>query len=128
MFLSFCSGAPNHAIMPGMRSLVLALALLLMGCPATTPKPVVKPQPTPRVDPDASRLVLVGQVPDTARIQIDGKTTGSLTDLQTKGVALPAGVHRLEVRAPGFRPFRLELKLAKGRTERLTITLEPIQR
>lgn len=113
-----------------MKSLVLALVLVLTGCPATPPKPVVaKPRPTPRVvDVDASRLVLVGQLPATARIQIDGKVMDALTDLQTKGVSLPAGVHRLEVRATGFRPFRLELKLAKGRTERLTITLEPIQR
>lgn len=111
-----------------MKSLVLLLALFLTGCPATTPKPVVKHRPTPKVDVNASRLLLVGQVPDTARIQIDGKPMGSLVDLQTKGVALPPGVHRLEVRAAGFRPFRLELKLAAGRTERLTITLEPIQR
>lgn len=108
---------------------MLLLALLVMGCPATTPKPVVKPRPTPpKIDVNASRLLLVGQVPDTAHIQIDGKAMGSLVDLQTKGIALPPGVHRLEVRATGFRPFRLELKLAAGRTERLTITLEPIQR
>lgn len=64
--------------------------------------------------------------PGQAEVEIDGIPQGTCTTLNGKRITLPAGSHRLQVRAPGFRPFS-SLMEARGMLQRLSVTLHRYQ-
>ncbi|HVZ23330.1 MAG TPA: hypothetical protein VG871_19795, partial [Vicinamibacterales bacterium] len=57
-------------------------------------------------------------VPVTAEVFIDGLYVGTVNDVRgdARGEALAPGAHRLELRAPGYQPVALDLRVAPGRT------------
>jgi hypothetical protein len=90
--------------------------------------PVAPPQERARVStapaPDATsfgQLVLRTQ-PASVEVWIDGQrwpadSNGSLT------LHLPAGVHRVELRHPGRRPFETEIEVRAGQARELNVQL-----
>ncbi|MDP3213184.1 MAG: PEGA domain-containing protein [Deltaproteobacteria bacterium] len=75
----------------------LAVAALL-GCGAARP----------RVAPAAGSLVFVCE-PADARVTIDETDLGPCALWSTRGVALPAGTHRLVVSREGYLPMESEV-------------------
>jgi hypothetical protein len=57
-------------------------------------------------------------VPATAEVYIDGLYVGTVNDIrgEARGEALAAGAHRLELRAPGYQPVALDVRIVPGRT------------
>lgn len=49
-------------------------------------------------------LVMTGS-PADARVTVDDQIVGTLEMVHARGVAMPAGSHRVSVEAPGFFPF-----------------------
>lgn len=72
-----------------------------------------------RLDPRVPRLTLEGQLPDGARVELDGL----VLEASSLGVALPVevGAHRVRVRASGRRDRALERSVAEG--ERATLAV-----
>jgi hypothetical protein len=105
------------------RALLALTIVQLMACPG----PTVAPKKTTPDKPKLARayLLLVNTQVTQADVMIDGKRVADLKQATAApGIALSPGVHRLEVRAAGFSPFRLELKLVVGQTERLKVELQ----
>ena len=69
----------------------LAAVLVLAGCGAAA-------QPT-------ASLRLRGGAPPDATVTVDDQLLGSLALVSKRGVALPAGRHRVTVEKPGYFPW-----------------------
>jgi hypothetical protein len=71
-------------------------------------------------------LRLQGNLPD-ATVIIDDQDLGSLAFVQSRGVALPIGVHRISVTAPGYFPWDKAVEAKPGGTLiRLDVALAPV--
>ncbi|RLB59628.1 MAG: hypothetical protein DRI34_01250 [Deltaproteobacteria bacterium] len=102
--------------------LTAALALLAAACAgnrADIPQPVM-------LAGENTMALQVDCQPEQAEVEIDGVLQGSCASLNGKRIRLPAGSHRLQVRAPGFRPFTSQVD-ARGMLQRLTVTLQRYQ-
>jgi hypothetical protein len=87
--------------------IVFGLGGLLGACTPRTPtKPVVDAFLSLAVDP-----------PETT-VRLDDRVLGSARILAGRWVAVPHGVHRLSLTAPGFDRYDEEIDLAPGRHER----------
>ncbi len=97
------------------RSVVLAAATssLLLACGGAPPPP--------------AKMVsfrLKG-TPPNATVTVDDIHVGPLEVVQKRGLALPAGQHRVTVEAPGYFPYD-KLVSAEDRPIALEVTLMPI--
>ena len=54
--------------------------------------------------------------PLDASVYVDGYFKGSVADLRQPGVPLPAGSHRVEVRAAGFQSRTFDIRITDGET------------
>jgi hypothetical protein len=71
-------------------------------------------------------LRLQGNLPD-ATVIIDDQDLGSLAFVQSRGVALPIGVHRISVTAPGYFPWDRAVEAKPGGPLiRLDVALTPV--
>ena len=105
-------------------ALLLSLVTTLSGCPKPAAKPTVKGKVPPAVEAPKAYLLLVSHQVRDAEVYVDGKRVAGLAEATAApGLALSPGVHRVEIRAQGYRPFRLELKLVADKTERLKVEL-----
>lgn len=64
--------------------------------------------------------------PPTASVSVDGEflATGRELDLMVAPLAVSAGTHRIEVRAPGYASYRGEVMVAEGEEVTLAVSLE----
>jgi hypothetical protein len=61
--------------------------------------------------------------PTSARVTIDGESRGTVAETAAAGgLALPRGLHRIEISADQHGTFRLELNLG-AKTERIQVKL-----
>ncbi len=69
--------------------------------------------------------MLLGNLPSTAEVRIDGKVAG--VD-HRGGINLPAGSYKVSVRAPDRVPFQRQVLITSGRETRLDVVLlEPVE-
>lgn len=73
----------------------------------------------------AGRLIVTTQ-PTDATVLVDGYPL-SRTEANTYEVGLLIGIHRLEVRAPGYATYRQDVDVETGKQHRLNIALQPQQ-
>lgn len=99
--------------------------------PPRGPDPSLRPDlaaPTPKpVLPDQEWGSLKLRVtPTAATVAIDGEflATGRELDLMVAPLAITAGPHRVEVRAPGYASYRGEVAVAAGEEVTLSVSLE----
>lgn len=86
------------------------------------PSPAVAPQPQPR---DTRPRLQLRSTPEAAEVVVDGVPRGTAAAIAGQGgLPLDPGLHRLEVRHPGYRPYRLEFIL-KDEGESLDLRLIP---
>ncbi|MFO0647703.1 MAG: PEGA domain-containing protein [Polyangiales bacterium] len=62
---------------------------------------------------------------DSARVHVGGAIVTA--SAARAGVRLPSGVHRVEISAPGFRPYETTIELAGGDRVVLDARLEPVR-
>ncbi len=81
---------------------------------------------SPAVGPAARTVSLrMRGTPPNATVTIDDELVGSLEVVAARGVALPAGRHRLSVEAPGYLPYDAIIE-AKDRLVQVDVVLVPI--
>ena len=103
----------------------LGLAFGLAGCATAPTKVPFHPPETVVTPPKRPRIVFTQSTPPTAEVLLDSRLVGTLQGLQQSGgLEVEAGIHRIEVRLQGYRPFRAELAV-KARGERLRVVLHP---
>jgi len=69
----------------------------------------------------------MGGTPQDATVIVDDQVLGALAYVQARGVALPYGVHRITVEAPGYFPWDKEVEAKKGAPPiRLDVSLVPV--
>ncbi len=85
-------------------ALALGLASLAAGC-AVGPR-------TPEAAPTVS--MRMRGAPADATVIIDDQVLGTLELVMARGVALPAGVHYITVKAPGYFPWDREVEARLG--------------
>jgi len=111
------------------RFLLIGIVALGVSCTKNTPPPKtaddVVPPPS-NVEPPANILVSDCE-PKSAEVVVDGQSHGSVEELSKKGgVRVTTGVHRIEIRAPGHKAFRVELNIG-DKPETLKIKLQASQ-
>lgn len=62
--------------------------------------------------------------PDNAVVEVDERYVGTAHVLTVRPHTLPAGIHRITVRSPGYFPHDLEVDLPPGETM-VQISLRP---
>jgi len=114
-------GVRNAPHMPGIANdcvhaaFALVLALGLSAC-----------APAKGASRETVSLRLQGNLPD-ATVVIDDQNLGSLAFVQSRGVALPIGVHRISVTAPGYFPWDRAVEAKHGGPIiRLDVALTPV--
>ena len=76
-----------------LKALVLASVLTLTACAGAPPPPA-----------KTVSFRMTGH-PDTATVTIDDHPIGPMGVIARRGIALPAGQHRISVEAPGYLPW-----------------------
>jgi hypothetical protein len=90
-------------------------ALLLSGCAAG-----------PAASPSAPTVPLrVSGTPGEATVTVDDQRVGSLALVQSRGMRIPPGRHRVSVEAPGYLPFDAAFD-AKDEIVALEVKLVPV--
>lgn len=82
----------------------LALASLLA---------IALPACGPAREPKTVSMRLVGSPPN-ATVTIDDIFVGRLDTVAARGVALPVGVHRISIEAPGYLPWDKAIEAKEG--------------
>jgi hypothetical protein len=93
------------------------------GLPAIAPAPV--PAPTAEVDEATGTLWLDIEPRGLGEVYIDGYLAGTTLDVRGS-ITLDAGAHRVEVRAEGYRPVGVEVRIEAGGAVTLRRTLQPL--
>ena len=62
-------------------------------------------------DSDGTGYLRIEVEPDTAQVLVDGLYVGTVGDFRRGGRALDAGPHRVEIRAEGFDPQTVEVRI-----------------
>jgi hypothetical protein len=95
------------------RAVLLATTLWMLACAGAPPPP--------------ARMVSFRMkgTPPNATVTVDDIHVGPLEVVQKRGLALPAGQHRVTVEAPGFFPYD-KLVNAEDRPISLEVSLVPI--
>jgi hypothetical protein len=73
--------------------------------------------------PDDSGELSVRVQPQDAEVIIDGETWAGTLDDERLVVQLAPGVHRLEIRKDGYRPYFTDVTIRTGETRRLNVAL-----
>jgi hypothetical protein len=60
---------------------------------------------------DAAGYVRIEVEPDTAQVYVDGLYAGTAGDFRRGGRALDVGLHRIAIRADGFEPLNVEVRV-----------------
>jgi hypothetical protein len=90
--------------------------------PPRTP-PAVPLPPAGGAPPETALGMLALRVqPATADVRVDGERWVS-SDSGRFSIQLPGGAHRVEVTAPGFRPYANDVEIADGQTVTLNVSL-----
>ena len=98
------------------RALPVAVVALVVIAGACGPRPAV---------PTVSLRMNGG--PPNASVTIDDVFVGTLNAVKSRGVALPPGVHRVSVEAPGHLPWDEVVEAKEGAgTLRLDVNLVPV--
>lgn len=63
--------------------------------------------------------------PDAAGVEVDGQSRGRAHGFVASPLSLGPGVHRLDIRHPGFKPLRLVVDVSGQQAYVLRATLEP---
>lgn len=98
------------------------------GYPAEPPPSAVAPidaSQYPEPAPLTGRLRLEVEPPD-AELYINGYYSGTLDDIDGD-LEIAAGLHRVEIRAPGFETLQLDVRIAPGRSITYRRALERVQ-
>lgn len=95
-------------------SLVLLSVVVFTACMSVAAQPEPQPARVERVN------VSIQSLPDPAEIYLESKFIGSTP----ANVALTPGVHRIEIRRPGFKPWSRELTVLSGSPARVSALLE----
>ena len=89
--------------------------------------PVPYEDPLPPPPPVAmGKLLLMELTPSDAQLFVDGEYVGTWNDLRGE-LELPAGAHRLEIRARGYQSQALDVRITAGRTITYRGGLMPIE-
>jgi hypothetical protein len=92
--------------------------------PPRTGQPA-RPLPWPPAESrDATATLSLRVQPADAEVVIDGERWSSSDGVQFV-IELPAGLHRLRIARPGYRPYASEIQLRDRQTTRLNVTLVP---
>jgi hypothetical protein len=85
------------------------------------------PAPMPPGAPAGTGSLAVEVDPPGTRVIIDGREVGPAASLGGAGhvATVPAGLHRLELVFPGFRPLALQVEIGAGRLHVLRWRLDP---
>jgi hypothetical protein len=77
--------------------------------------------------PQATISLRLSGTPPEATVVIDDQPLGSLDYVSSRGVALPAGTHRISVTAVGYLPWDQEVEAKPGSALiRLQVALVPV--
>ena len=102
-----------------MKRAQLACVLCLAGC-ATPPGPMdnLLTQHLEALGQarDIAPGVALQCAPGEAEVAVDGVLQGTCADLEGRILSLGEGVHRVEVKRAGFRPYAVQLEAGKART------------
>ncbi len=105
-------------------TLCAAILAVLVGCaaPAARRSDMSTMPFAPRELIDLQLLVdVVG-----AEILIDGELWATVMDTGPQDFRVAPGMHSVEVRSPGYKPFHADVRIASGNRHRLLVTLEPV--
>jgi PEGA domain len=89
--------------------------------PRTAP-PITPPMPAPAASPTAVGVLEMRVQPLTATVMVDGERWMS-SDEGWYELQLPVGAHRVDVTAPGHRPFTATVDVAADATTPLNVSL-----
>lgn len=121
-------GAPNAPIAP-IAPIALYAPIWLFYVPQPMAAPAPRPAPEPRYveAPLPGRLVLDIE-PATAQIFTDGYYVGLPEDFSSTrgGLAIDAGVHRLDLSANGYEAMAVDLRVSPGQVVTYRATLKPL--
>lgn len=92
---------------------------------AGRPGYVDPPDESRTADPATGTLELAVQPRDLVQIYIDGFFAGMPSDFNGD-LALEAGTHRIELRAPGYRTMSFDVRIVAGRSMTYRGSLEPL--
>lgn len=70
-------------------------------------------------------LLYVEADPADAQVFVDGQLVGSAGQVRTYGLQISPGHHRLEILAPGFKPFTAEFTATPAFPARVRVALAP---
>ena len=65
---------------------------------------------------EAAGYLRIDVEPDTAQVYVDGFYVGTVADLRREGRAFDVGPHRVEIRADGYEPQTVELRIRANDT------------
>lgn len=123
-------GVPGQRVFSPVEERQLQSGGTRPGAPDLALRPDVSEQRSPAtaIEPRTSSLVIKVE-PVTASVYLDGAllATGEELALMVGPVAIPAGSHSIEVRAPGFASREIELEIGPGEREEITVSLQRIE-
>lgn len=95
--------------------------------PVAAPPPPPEPAPKPIEQPPAVGRLVLEVKPDTAQVFAGGYYVGTAEDFSfTRGGGLlEAGVHRIDVSAPGYEPLSVDLRITAGQSVTYRGALKP---
>jgi PEGA domain len=77
--------------------------------------------------PAATGLLRLSVTPDEAQVFVDSYYVGTVADVEAgRALTLPAGPHRLEIRAPGYQSIAVDVRIAPYETLTYRAALERI--
>jgi hypothetical protein len=91
----------------------------------------LRPSPLPQTSPSSSRGTLRLEIgPATAQLYVDGFYAGTVEEANRAqaGLSLPAGWHRLEIRAPGYVTPAINVTIEANRMVSYHGELTPLRR
>jgi hypothetical protein len=81
--------------------------------------------PPQRQDRGAFGTIAIRVQPADAEILIDGQRWERPAGDDRLSVELNEGMHRIEIRKPGFRPYATNIEVRRGETAPLNVSLPP---
>jgi len=104
------------------RSLGLGYAIPTFGGYAIGPP---SPEPPYTPTPGVLRLAVT---PTSAQVFVDGTYVGTVDDVIAQGgLALPPGMHHVEIRASGYQPLTFDVQIEPGGSVSYRGTLDPVR-
>jgi hypothetical protein len=111
-----------------MRALWWAPLAFALGvsCGPAGKQPVRATPPQPDAATEKTGMIHFDCEPADVQVRVDGEDKGAAVEISRQGgLALPYGLHRIEITKEGHRPFRLELILGP-KAETIKVELQPV--